>query len=380
MYFSNKVDQKIIDVLIDWAKSVDDKKLFFAEFYFNVKIIEKKNISTFGIWINNLKVEMIYNKEFLDKLSKKELEFVLIHEASHILWNDTNRLQKQNKKRANYAQDMIHNDFIFENFSNIVDIKKIKPLSIPEEYKGQKISECLYKFLEENKEGNEEESEEGSKEGNVSGQFDEHIQGEMTKIDQEIVKDIVASIKNRGKLPLDIEQSINNLTKKKNYTKLIASYTNQLIGHIKQSTWKKYNKKLPGKIKGHTKQSKNINVIIDTSGSMNNEFDTCLSYIFQNNININLIQCDVRVSKIDYNITKNKLKKIMIKGGGGTELQPGIEYLIKDKKLKNNNLLILTDGYCDNLNLRGIKKTLILTTGIKVNCSNHRMLKQIIID
>ena len=55
---------------------------------------------------------------------------------------------------------------------------------------------------------------------------------------------------------------------------------------------------------------------------------------------------------------------MMIKGMGGTVLQPAIDYISEiENRLSTFNNLVLTDGYTDTLNFTNIKgKSLILTT------------------
>jgi predicted metal-dependent peptidase len=100
---------------------------------------------------------------------------------------------------------------------------------------------------------------------------------------------------------------------------------------------------------------------------MGGEFEKVLSYIFQNDIQMNLIQCDAQIQQVLKIKDKKELEKMKIKGLGGTTLQPGIDFM-SDKKNKINmyNTVILTDGYTDSLDFSKIKtKTLILSTATK---------------
>jgi predicted metal-dependent peptidase len=116
---------------------------------------------------------------------------------------------------------------------------------------------------------------------------------------------------------------------------------------------------------------------------MGGDFEKVLSYIFQNDIEINMIQCDTEVKSYVLIKQKSELEKMKIQGLGGTALSPGLQYIANDKMLNKNNTVILTDGYCDHLDFTGVKgKVLILSTGtecptLKNNLSN---VKQIIIE
>ena len=123
--------------------------------------------------------------------------------------------------------------------------------------------------------------------------------------------------------------------------------------------------------------------MLDTSGSMGGDFEKVLTYIFQNDIEINLIQCDTEIKKITKIKSMNDLQKMEIKGLGGTTLQPGLNYIADPKnKLHALNTVILTDGYTDSLDFREIKTyTLILSISEKCPIGhNNGKVKQIIID
>jgi hypothetical protein len=82
---------------------------------------------------------------------------------------------------------------------------------------------------------------------------------------------------------------------------------------------------------------------------------------------LNLIQIDTQVKAVQDIKSKKDLQKLVIKGLGGTTLQPALDYIADPKnELSKYNNLILTDGYTDNLNFSILRtNTLILTTGTK---------------
>ncbi len=179
----------------------------------------------------------------------------------------------------------------------------------------------------------------------------------------------MTKLKNRGLQSGDVEAIINKLRKtKKDYLKEIKrTMSNHIFGSIKQKTIVRPNRRgIPG-LKGNKKYNNEINVLLDTSDSMGGEFDKVLSYIFQNDIKINLIQCDAQIQQVLKIKEKKELEKMKIRGLGGTTLQPGIDFIgDKKNKLYMFNTVILTDGYTDSLNFKNIKtKTLILSTAEK---------------
>ena len=200
-----------------------------------------------------------------------------------------------------------------------------------------------------------------------------------------IVNDFMQRLKNRGLVSSDVERMLEKLRKtKKDYLKEIKrTISHHVFGATKRKSITRPNRRGIEGIKGKKKYKNVINCILDTSGSMCGDFEKVLSYIFQNDIHINLIQIDTEVKMVGDVKTKRDLQKVAIKGMGGTTLQPAIEYVNDTKnKLHSFNNVILTDGYCDVLNFSETHgKTLILTTGTKPKYNDPKgKVKCIMID
>jgi len=197
--------------------------------------------------------------------------------------------------------------------------------------------------------------------------LDSHIADDVQEQSRKsIVNDFMQRLKNRGLVSGDVEAILNKLRKsKKDYLKEIKrTISNHIIGSSKRKSITRPNRRGIEGIKGKKKYKNVINVVLDTSGSMCGDFEKVLSYIFQNDIHINLIQIDTKVNAVESIKNKRELQKMMIKGMGGTVLQPGLDYISDiENRLSTFNNLVLTDGYTDTLNFTNIKgKSLILTT------------------
>lgn len=181
-----------------------------------------------------------------------------------------------------------------------------------------------------------------------------------------MVNDFMQRLKNRGLVSSDVERILNKLRKTKHdYLKEIKrTISHHVFGTTKRKSITKPNRRGIEGIKGKKKYKNVINCILDTSGSMGGDFESVLSYVFQNDIHINLIQIDTEVKAVEGIKNKKELEKLKIKGLGGTVLQPALNYINDPKnKLYSFNNVMLTDGYCDHLDFSDIKgKTLILTT------------------
>lgn len=215
--------------------------------------------------------------------------------------------------------------------------------------------------------------------------FDRHMKNEIDDdIAQEIVNQVKEGLKARGLAKGNVEAVLGKLEqRRKDYLKEFKRAVQSLYGKSLHGTYARPSRIGLSGIKGKKRKGQGITVLLDTSGSMYGEFEKALSYVFQRNLIINLIQVDTEVSNFETIDSMKRFKELRIKGLGGTLLQPGIEYVKNNKELHNMNLCVLTDGYCDNLDFTGIpgcKKVLIVSTGVKVNAkaSDGTVIKQIL--
>ena len=218
------------------------------------------------------------------------------------------------------------------------------------------------------------------------GQYmDVHIGDDIPEEMREaMVRDVVDRLQSRGLTTGNIETTLNKLRKKKkDYLKEIKrSVSNMIFGHIKTKTIVKPNRRqIPG-LKGNRKIKSKVNVILDTSGSMGGQgtFERVLSYVYRNDIEINMIQGDTEVKWVENFKSKKKLESMKITGLGGTVLAPSVRYVVDH--FNKFNTVILTDGYTDTLDLSKLKgKVLIISVGTKVPISKtNNKVKQIVLE
>ena len=219
---------------------------------------------------------------------------------------------------------------------------------------------------------------------NNNGEYlDKHIGDEVPEeMRDAMVKDVMERLAARGLASGNLETTLNKLRKKrKDYLKEIKRAVSTMIfGTVKQKTIVKPNRRQIAGLKGNRKVKTKINCILDTSGSMGGTFERVLSYIYRNDIEINLIEADTEVKWIENIKNKRKLETMVIKGLGGTILQPAID-LVTDQ-FNEYNTVVLTDGYCDSLDLSKIKgKVLMISIGVKVPISrSNGKVKQIMVE
>lgn len=219
---------------------------------------------------------------------------------------------------------------------------------------------------------------------NGNGEYmDKHIGDDVPEeMRDAMVKDVMERLAARGLSAGNVETTLNKLRKKrKDYLREIKrAVSNMIFGTVKQKTIVKPNRKQISGLKGNRKVKTKINCILDTSGSMGGTFERVLSYVYRNDIEINLIEADTEVKWIENVKNARKLETLKIKGLGGTILQPAID-LVADQ-YNDFNTVVLTDGYCDSLDLSKIRgRVLLISIGVKVPISrSNGKIKQIVVE
>ena len=261
-------------------------------------------------------------------------------------------------------------------------------------YTGPLVFEPLYKWLKENKEKEDkgEKNELSQKTKDILKDFqdgqtvDTHlpIDDVLADIKEQLGKEAMEKVKTqlRGLGSNSVEQSMEMLLKKPkdNNLKLLKRVISAFKGSMKERTYRRLNRRVLG-IKGNKKVSQTLVAGLDVSGSMYGRFELVLSELFRDGYEIDLVQVDTERQKIDKIGNKAALKHMMIKGLGGTELQPFVNYVLDpSNKMHNKPVVILTDGYCDRLDFKGShQQFLIISCGEPVKYSGSGNVKQVVI-
>jgi len=391
---------------------------FFAEFLLRFTYIQSDSIPTMGVSFQNKALTLTYNEQFLNSLTKEELEGVLAHEIMHVLYNHsirffgmTESLKNTEQEHTsheiyNYAADTVINEMILKDLT-----VNGRSLALPKncwtldhkllkEYKGLRLTESVYMYLYDkipkvtlkvnaqgdvSKEsggggGQDNKSDNGDGDGDSGGSgesyevtvFDVH-----NKLDdlsnheaQEMIELIkyTAEIKGWGTLAGKGLDTIKELLRPKKVPiqkMLRAVLQSSADGYlIKFDTYCKSNRRGYDLLPGKKKKGAVINMVVDTSGSCFSDetfslFFSEVDYLANRVKDINLIQVDTIVQDMR-KYTKGFWKKIKMVGCGGTEFQPLFDFLVA-KKLDRYPTIIFTDGYFDwNINSYGIKPLWVL--------------------
>lgn len=415
-----KVHKKILDAKIYYNKNYP----FFAEILGSATWYETEEIPVAAMNVKINGMNMYYNPKVFDITPQAQVNFILKHEIQHFLSNHMERTAGRDHTLSNITQDMIINTDTVESFPEeyfqpfTTEDGKVNTLFVPDDYKGSKIYEALYEHMEQerqkqqkNKKGKGKSDGKNGKDGEGQGDskkdkdgnhtrkqndyskngrgtnqdidydgytYDTHLEDEVPQeMREQIVKATVEKIKDRG-VDAGMYERLANVfdTKKdKDYMKPIKRELGSIMGGRKKHTWFRENRKgLP--MKGWKKNKTVINVVLDTSGSYNNEIEYVIKYIYDNDVIINLIQNDTKVQAVNKITSKYQLQGLAIKGGGGTVLQTALDHIYE--KFNNYPTLILTDGYTDTLDFKKLtKKTIILYSDRECPTTNDKNVVQI---
>lgn len=364
---------------------------FYYHYLTYIDFVEQNDMPmpTMGVGVKGYKLTCFYDRGFVESQPENILTSVLLHECLHLLHNHIERTRGYDPRMSNIAQDMILNHIIDTIHKMELGDGWVK---LDPNYKGELIFEPLYHWLqEENDKRQRGESHSLSKK--TKDLLDKMGKGEtvdchmeLGEAEAELKKQLGAEIlekakmKMRGQLPNSVDQALELALKKPHHNNL--AIVKKLIAATKGTSnfrsYRRLNKRVVG-LKGKIKKSLALNVIWDTSGSMWGEHEVVLSEIFRDGYEINLLQIDTAVNKVDKITNKSDLKKMVLASCGGTALTPGIDYILDPKnKLSIYPTIILTDGYTDTLNFQGsMNQFLILTVGAECPVTNAPNVKQI---
>jgi predicted metal-dependent peptidase len=220
---------------------------------------------------------------------------------------------------------------------------------------------------------------------NNGNYMDVHLDDEISEeMRESIIRESMDRLQGRGLSSGNIETTLNKLRKqRKDYLREIKrAVSNLIFGTKKSKSIERPNRRGIEGVKGVRKVKTKINVLLDCSGSMGGQgdFERVLSYVYQNDIEMNFIQADTQVNWVENFKSKRKLDTMKINGLGGTILQPGVDYI--EKHYNEFNSVILTDGFCDSLDFSRIRgKVLLVSIGTQVPIAkSNGKVKQIIVE
>ena len=329
-----------------------------------------------GVYFNLYSYYLDINPILFNKFSEKEKIAILIHEASHIVYNHVIIRKQDDHERWNYGTDIAINQMIenipasglhFHQYNlpaNLTSEQYYNLLAKNEKYQKQKEKDDenrakLKKLIQEALDKGQLDSGDTSGTGSELDidfpiPMDAHDWKESVGDDvfrKELTKNMLeqAVQKSRGNTPaglsnmLDLFKSKNVVDWRKELRKIVGNKKSNSRRTIMRS-----DRRFPTRedLKGKTKDTTfDLVVILDVSGSMSNkEILSGLTEIKEicrlTNSKFKIIQVDTQVHGVDE--FDAKTRKITRRASGGTYIYPAIKY-IDDEKIPYNAIIVITD-------------------------------------
>ena len=317
-----------------------------------------------------------YNKDFVNKLDAKELEFLFGHEIGHCVFDHFGRVGSRDKKLSNIAQDFAVNQILVDERVgkkitkvNICQDNKYRGMAWEEIYdelyeKAEKIPmdqllKSLGDLLDEHLEpddgaGNGDEDKDGDKEGKGRPRLSKE---QMKAVKDEIKEAMIqaAQAAGAGKVPAGIMRMIKDLTEPKmDWREVLRMNIQSIIRN--DYSFQRPNRKsqhsgavLPGMKNDETVE---VAVAIDMSGSIGDAdakiFLSEVKGIMDQyaDYKIDLWTFDTQVyghTQISQD-NDHELLEYQPQGGGGTDFEVNWEFM-KENDINPKKFIMFTDGY-----------------------------------
>ena len=304
--------------------------------------------------------DVMYNPKFIDTLNDKELNYVVLHEALHKVYQHMHlwkKLWKENPMLANMAADYVVNYAIYEADEHSEIAQRPDSALFDLAYKGmttKQIFDMLKKSSEFVKQqaGHDTHDWEGAE-----ALSDDEVKETAKQIDQALRQGEII----RGKMQGNKNRAVNEILEPKvNWREQLREFVNATCKNKDRTSWKRPHKRfighdiyMPSMIGESIGQ---VVVGIDTSGSIGQkELNEFLSEVVAicddvSPSSIELLYWDTAVAghetynQGDYKALVQSTKPA---GGGGTHVGCVNQY-VKDKRIQPEAIIILTDGYVED--------------------------------
>lgn len=323
-----------------------------------------------------------YGRKFVDKLTEQELRGLILHENKHkafrhiSIWKN---LWEENPQLANMACDYVINLMIFDSDKEGKFVKLPEGGLLDEQFRGMDAG-TVFKLLKQQGKGqgkgkNDEKGQESmsgdddpddGSDGGSDGGFDTHDweSGEsMTREEKEtLAKDIDQALRQgailAGKMSGNVPREVTDaLTPKVDWREVLREFIKTVCSDRDESTWRRPARRwigqdvyMPSSISTAVGR---IAVAVDTSGSIDGvqisqflgELKSICDVVKPEGID--LLYWDTAVcqhEKYERGDFDNILRSTKPRGGGGTDPRCITEY-VREKKMKPECVVVLTDGY-----------------------------------
>ena len=306
--------------------------------------------------------DTMYGRKFIDKLTDPEIRALILHENLHkafqhlTIWKD---LYDEDARLANMACDYVINLMIHDSDPEGKSVKLPEGGLLDEKYRGLDAN-TVYKMLKQNPPPDGE----GSGDGAGLDEHDWDGAGDMTREEKQVLaREVDQALRQgkmlAGKLGGNVPQQVNNaLAPTVDWREVLREFISSSCQDKDESTWRRpsrrwvaqdvYMPSLIGESVGR------VVVGADLSGSMWDALPRLLGEIkaICEHVKpeaIDLLYWDTKVCQHE-TYERDQLDRLLTstqpRGGGGTSPQCVVDY-IKNKNIKAECCVMLTDGYVD---------------------------------
>lgn len=314
----------------------------------------------------------MYGREFVEKLGEKELAFVILHEAMHKCYRHLTtwrKLWEEEPMLANAAMDYVINLELHDLGKAtgvlafpVIDGKQLGLLD--EKYRGMNTKQ-VFDLLKQQHGG------QGGSSGEGGGLDDHDWEGAGDLSDEEkkvLEKEIDRAIRQgvlaekrvgtgAGGRSLELEDLLNPQV---NWREVLREYVKSICSGKDASSWRKVNRRfLSSDTYMPTLVSEKVGhlvVAVDTSGSIGgrelsnflSEVKAIADEVTPDKVDLLYWDCEVAGhEEYDSSTVGSIVDSTKPRGGGGTSPSCISAYL-KDKGIKPECIIVLTDGYVGN--------------------------------
>jgi len=317
-------------------------------------------------------VNVKYGTAFVDSLDDQCLRGLILHETLHKAFRHTTvwrHLYEKNPRLANMACDYVINLLIVDSDRMGNDVRLPEGGLIDEKYRGMDAGE-VYKMLDKDQQEKGKSNGQGDSGDDQGSQesegFDEHDweasdklseqerEGMAREVDQALRQGALLAGRLKGNVPRGVSEL---LEAKVNWREVLRDFVSSFANEHDSSTWRRPNRRwvdqgvyMPSAV---SETMGEMVVAIDTSGSIGQEeLSRFLGEVMAicrdvNPERVHLLYWDTEVAQhetYEQGQYESMLQSTKPKGGGGTDVVCAPKY-IKEKSLKPECVLVLTDGY-----------------------------------
>lgn len=316
--------------------------------------------------------DFMYNRDFVQKLSVKKLEFLFAHEICHAIFDHFGRLGSRDPKLANIAQDYAVNQILVDE--RIGDKITEVQICYDPKYRGLAWEEIYDQLMEQAEkmpmdqllkmlgdlldEHIKEEEAPGAGKGDKDGNGPPSLTKEEAQAIRDEIKNAMiqsAAAAGAGKVPAGIQRMIKDLTEPKmDWRQLVRQEIQSIVRNDYSFTRPNRKSMHSGAILPGMKEATTIDVAIsiDMSGSIGEEDATVfLSEIKgimdqYEDFKINLWCFDTAIYNHQEISQDNSfdLEEYVPEGGGGTDFEVNWQFM-EEMGIKPKKFIMFTDGY-----------------------------------